>query len=211
MDTKLKACFCLQISGPSGSGKTVWVKKFLENVAQMIDQKVDQIIYCYGEYQPIFDEIRQSVPDIQFFEGFPDIKSRTDPSFHTLMVIDDLQNELGDNVELANLFTKGSHHRRISVIFLQQALFNKSKYSRLCSLNCHYMVVFKSPRDQTVISTLARQMYPGCGEYLIEAYKDATQKPYTYLLIDLHPQTEDKYRLRAKIFPDEYQVVYVKK
>jgi hypothetical protein len=71
------------------------------------------------------------------------------------MVIDDLQNELGDNVELANLFTKGSHHRRISVIFLQQALFNKSKYSRLCSLNCHYMVVFKSPRDQTVISTLA--------------------------------------------------------
>jgi hypothetical protein len=54
-------------------------------------------------------------------------------------------------------------------------------------------------------------MYPGCGEYLIEAYKDATQKPYTYLLIDLHPQTVDEYRLRAKIFPDKYQVVYVKK
>jgi hypothetical protein len=54
-------------------------------------------------------------------------------------------------------------------------------------------------------------MYPGCGQYLIEAYKDATEKAYSYLLIDLHPQTEDKYRLRAKIFPDERQVVYVKK
>jgi hypothetical protein len=42
------------------------------------------------------------------------------------------------------------------------------------------MVVFKSPRDQTVISTLARQMYPGCGQYLIEAYKDATEKAYSY-------------------------------
>jgi ABC-type dipeptide/oligopeptide/nickel transport system ATPase component len=200
MDPKLKACFCLQISGPSGSGKTVWVKKFLENLPQMINRNVDQIMYCYGEYQPIFDEIRQNMPEIQFYEGFPDVEGITDPSFHTLMIIDDLQNELLDNLELANLFTKGSHHRSISVIFLQQALFNKGKFSRLCSLNCHYMVVFKSPRDQTVISTLA-----------LEAYKDATEKAYSYLLIDLHPQTEDKYRLRAKIFPDERQVVYVKK
>ena len=73
------------------------------------------------------------------------------------------------------------------------------------------MVIFKSPRDQTVISTLACQMYLGCGRYLIEAYKDATEKPYSYHLIDLHQQTDDKYRLRAKIFPDEFQVVMLKK
>ena len=66
------------------------------------------------------------MPEIQFYEGFPDVKGITDPSFHTLMIIDDLQNELLDNLELANLFMKGSHHRSISVIFLQQALFNKT-------------------------------------------------------------------------------------
>ena len=211
MDPKLKACFCMQISGPSGCGKTFWVKTFLENVDQLIDHKVEKILFSYSESQKIYEDIRQQLPQIQFYEGFPQIKDLADPSFHTLMVIDDLQNELFDNVELANLFTKGSHHRNISVIFLQQALFNKGKFSRLCSLNCHYMVIFKSPRDQTVISTLARQMYPGSGQYLIEAYKDATRTPYSYLLIDLHPQTDDKYRLRAKIFPDEFQVVYVKK
>jgi hypothetical protein len=177
----------------------------------MINRNVDQIIYCYGEYQPIFDEIRQNMPEIQFYEGCPDVKGITDPSFHTLMIIDDLENELLDNLELATLFTKGSHHRSISVIFLQQALFNKRKFSGLCSLNCHYMVVFKSPGDQTVISILAPQMYPGCGQYLIEAYQDATKEAYSYLLIDLHSQTEDKYRLRAKIFPDERKVFYVKK
>ena len=59
MDPRLRSCFCLQISGPSGSGKTVWVKKLLENVDYMIDKKVEQIIYCYGEYQPIFQEIKK--------------------------------------------------------------------------------------------------------------------------------------------------------
>ena len=72
-------------------------------------------------------------------------------------------------------------------------------------------MLFISPRDQTVIHTLARQMYPGCGKYLIEAYQDATQKPYTYLFIDLRPQTDDMYRLRSNKFPDEQQAVYVKK
>jgi ABC-type dipeptide/oligopeptide/nickel transport system ATPase component len=98
MDPRLEACFFLQISGPSGSGKTVWVKKFLENIDKMIDRKVDQILYYYGEWQLIFDEIRQNIPQIQFFEGFPDVKSMTDPSFHTVMTIDDLQNELLDNL-----------------------------------------------------------------------------------------------------------------
>ena len=88
-------------------------------------------MFCYSESQKIYEEIRQQLPHIQFYEGFPQIKDFTDPSFHTLMVIDDLQNELFDNLELANLFTKGSHHRNISVIFLQQALFNKGKFSRL--------------------------------------------------------------------------------
>ena len=53
-------------------------------------------------------------------------------------------------------------------------------------------------------------MYPGNGQYLVEAYKDATANPHSYLLIDLHPQTDDKYRLRGNIFPDEFEVVYVK-
>ena len=45
------------------------------------------------------------------------------------------------------------------------------------------MVLFKSPRDQTIIHTLARQMFPGCGQYLVEAYQNATEKPYSYLLM----------------------------
>ena len=92
----------MQISGLSGCGKTFWVKKILENVDQLIDHKVEKILFCYAESQKIYEEIRQQLPRIQFYEGFPQIKDLTDPSFHTLMVIDDLKNELFYNLELAS-------------------------------------------------------------------------------------------------------------
>ena len=176
MDPRLRSRFCLQISGPSGSGKTVWVKILLENVDYMIDKKVEQIIYCYGEYQPIFQEIQKNFRRFSSYRGVSWLKKLNGSVFHTLMVIDDLQNKLSNNFELAKLFTKESHHRCISVMFLQQALYNKGTFSWLCSLNCHYMILFKIPRDQTIIHTLARQMFPGSGQYLVEVYQNATEK-----------------------------------
>lgn len=79
------------------------------------------------------------------------------------------------------------------------------------SLNAHYLVIFKNPRDLCQLATLARQMYPGQARFLVDAFEDATRLPYGYLLIDLKPDTEDKIRIRTQIFSDETQIVYVKK
>src|SRR5258706_1291764 len=54
--------------------------------------------------------------------------------------------------------SKISHHRNVSVLYLTQNLFFKSKHSRTMSLNSHYIIVFKNPRDVTQIKTLAAQM-----------------------------------------------------
>jgi hypothetical protein len=54
-------------------------------------------------------------------------------------------------------------------------------------------------------------MYPGQAKFLVEAFQDATKKPYGYLLIDLKATTIDRYRIRTNIFPDEVQYVYVPK
>ena len=40
-------------------------------------------------------------------------------------------------------------------------------------------------------------------------YKDATGKPYGYLLVDLTQSMDDRYRLRTKIFPGEVGEVFV--
>jgi len=112
---------------------------------------------------------------------------------------------------VANLFTKGSHHRNVSVMFLAQNLFPKNKFARTMSLNAHYMILFKNPRDASQFANLARQMYPKRSQFAVEAYKDATREPYSYLLVDLRPEQDDDLRLRTNIFPGETHYVYVAK
>ena len=143
-----------------------------------------------------------------FHHGLPDIDD-FDGREPTLLVIDDLMQESNESV--ANLFTKGSHHRNISVVFLAQNLFPKNKFARTMSLNAHYMILFKNPRDASQFANLARQMYPKSSQFAVEAYKDATREPYSYLLIDLRPEQDEDLRLRTNIFPRETHYVYVSK
>jgi len=52
------------------------------------------------------------------------------------------------------------------------------------SLNAHHMILFKNPRDISQFANLARQMYPKTSQFAVEAYRDATREPYSYLLVD---------------------------
>ena len=72
----------------------------------------------------------------------------------------------------------------LSVIFILQNIFHRGKELRDMSLNCHYLVMFKSPRDSSQVSHLAKQMFPGHVKYMQEAFQDATKRPYGYLLCD---------------------------
>ena len=67
----------------------------------------------------------------------------------------------GGDKRIANLFTKGSHRRNLSVIHIVQNIFDKSKETRNISLNTHYIVLFKSPRDKQQVLILARKVNPG--------------------------------------------------
>ena len=144
---------------------------------------------------------------MNFVEGLPDGNS-LDPSQNNLIIIDDLMHEADEKI--AKLFTKGSHHKNASVIFLTQNIFHQNKHSRTINLNAHYLVMFRNVRDASQITNLAKQMYQGNVKYLRESYEDATSKPYGYLLIDLKPDTSDTLRLRTDIFPGEIHYVYHK-
>ena len=90
--------------------------------------------------------------------------------------MDDLLTSTDDRV--VNIFTKISHHRNLSIVYLTQNLFYKNKQTRTLSLNSHYIVLFKNARDATQVANLTRQMYPGERTFMIEAFKNATSAPY---------------------------------
>ena len=212
MDPRLKHPFSAMIAGPSGCGKTVFLRKVLEQATEMIDQPPICILWIHGISQPAHDKMMETIPNIQFIEGLPtDLESIIDPSIPNLVVIDDLMSELANDKRLSNIFTKGCHHMNLSCVFIAQNLFCQGKELRNVSLNAHYLIVFKSPRDSSQIIHLAKQIYPGNTKFMQEAFQDATAKPYGYLLCDLKPDTPDDFRLRTNLFPDERQYAYVKK
>lgn len=135
---------------------------------------------------------------------FHDLKPR-------LIILDDLMREADGNV--VDLFTKGSHHYNISVMFVTQNIFNQGKGRRDISLNAHYIVCFKNPRDKQQIRTLSNQVYPENPKFVQEAYIDATTQPHGYLLFDLKQSTPDLHRFRTSIFKNDYpsNVVYIPK
>ena len=147
---------------------------------------------------------------VQFIKGLPDdFDSFLTGSGPGLVVFDDLMTRAHSDQRMTKLFSVGSHHRNLSVIFIVHNLFHQGKEMRNLSLNSHYIILFKNPRDKLQISTLARQMYPGNVKFITEAYSDATKQAYGYLLFDLKPETEERLRIRTGILPKDTPFVYI--
>ena len=191
--------FTMLISGPSGCGKTVFVRKLLQCRGQMVDQDLQEIIWCHGIEQPLHLDLKKEFPMIEFIHGLPDpaMLSRNKPQ---LVILDDLMNETKGNI-VANLFAKGSHHTNTSVIYITQNLFPKNKENRDISLNTKYIVVFKNPRDGQQITTLGIQMKK--QKLITEAFQEATKRPHGYLMLDVTQDAVDELRFRTQIFPDD--------
>ena len=196
MDVRFKVPSSFYISGQSQCGKSYLVRRLLYYLNELFHPVPSKVIYCYGEYQKEYDELH----GVDFIEGFPeDLNELTRGHEQTLLILDDLMSECSKDQRVSDLFTRRSHHKGISVFYLTQNLFPPGKLSRTISLN------------SLGIATLAKQMFPGRTQYLMDSFRDATKKPFSYLLIDCHPQTPENIRLRTNIFPGERHIVYMQK
>jgi hypothetical protein len=161
-----------------------------------------RILWCNGEYQTLYG----TVDGMDFQQGLPDLDTLNPREKH-LVILDDLMDKTDQRV--VSLFTKKSHHIIISVMYIVQNLFHRGKHHRTISLNAHYMVVFKNPRDVSQIMALVHQMYPRRTQFFLEAFARATNRPHGYMIIDMKQNAPDILRLRTFIFPGEEQKAYV--
>ena len=195
------------IVGPSSCGKTYFTKRLLLENLKLFQRSPKAVVYCTSIYQECFEEMGEA--GIQFHKGIPNDEDldKWFPKGQGILILDDLMNEGSGDKRVLDLFTRNSHHRDITVLYLCQDMFPVGKYAKTISRNAHYIVVFKNPRDQLGVRNVLLQAFPGTWQLALQVFQQATKEPYQYLLLDLHPASKDDQRLVTHILKDEGQTV----
>nr|CAD2176689.1 unnamed protein product [Meloidogyne enterolobii] len=195
---KFKLPFGMIISGPSSSGKSTFLTKLISQAFDLIDPKPISILYCYGEMSSIVPVLQRS--GVNVYGGVPSeemIKRSPKP---LLLILDDLLLSI-DEKYLSELFTKKSHHQNFAIIFVTQNLFEKK--IKVARQNAQYLILMRSPNSALSVRNIGTQLFPRKLDFFLDAYRQATNEPYGYLLIDMHASSDPILRLRSNIFTDD--------
>ena len=148
------------VSGSSGSGKTRWIRDLFKKDHElrqgggdgMFEKPFDNLILCYQQYQPIYDDIGVLFPKVHMSQGvaWEEIEA-LDGTLQTCLLLDDLMSSLADNMKLSDLYTSG-RHKQISPFFFVQNLYVQGKAMKGVHRNVNYLLLFRTPRDARMIS-----------------------------------------------------------
>jgi hypothetical protein len=208
MDLRFRTPFRLIISGPSQCGKSTFVRNLLADRYSLFDCPTDCVFYFYSTWQEIFDQFNNDNLVTSFINHMPTeeeiVQLCANRKNGSVVILDDLIFQL--NSVVAKLFISLSHAHNINVILLTQNLFLATPIYRTISINTTYLIVFRNPRDASIISSLAKQVAPGNTKFVIESFKDATKRPYSYLMFDFHQATPEILKLRTNILQNEFPI-----
>ena len=102
--------------------KSTFVIRLIECREQLCDVVYDNIVWCHSE-----NNAPHHLKSVSFVKGVPDFENPE--NVPTLIVLYDLMDS-AYSTKVSELFTKGSHHRNISLLLITQNLFHQSSSSR---------------------------------------------------------------------------------
>ena len=184
-ELKLISPFALFVVGCTGSGKSVTVLSWLKNAKKVFRSNFNKIYYFYGStHQEIFcDKSLKHVhfsKDLQLLEK---LSQKEHPNPGILIILDDLMNQTSGSDLISQLYTKGSHHHRISIINIVQNIFHKTPIFCTLKENSQYYYI-KQFINERKIKLLAGTIGLDPNE-LYAAYTESISKDrYAGILID---------------------------
>ena len=181
----------ISLVGPSETGKSQLIYNWLK--IGKLQPKFDKIYFFYQHSQPLYDVMQKEIENLEFVQGlnFEFIDSLKNNGTKYLLIFGDSCEEICNSKALVDIATAG-RHRGLSTIYIKHNFFHQSKLGRDVELQNTHIVLFKSPRDVMQVTTLSTQL--GLGSELVDWYWDATFVPFSPLLIDLSPRTDDRLR-----------------
>ena len=212
-DIRFKSPSTFILAGASQCGKTSMTLNILRHGDILFEDGrcVQNVVYFYKEWQKSFNGakneglVQQWVNELPSCESIRDRVTLFKDRGGSIVVIDDFASQL--NKDIIVIFSVLSHHLNVTVLLLTQNLFSKNPVFREISLNSTYIILFKNPRDASQITSYAKQFSPGKINYIIDSFREATKRPYSYLLFDHHQSTPDTIRVRSRFLPHELPTI----
>lgn len=210
MDVRFAPYATHLLVGPSGSGKTYRMAGILRMKDEIIrgGSDIKNVVFCYASWQNIYTDLKREgivtkwVNKMPTNEEFLQLVNDYKDIGGSIVVIDDFMSDISK--DLVEIVTVSSRHTRTSTFILFQSLFPANPLARQISLNVKYIHVHKNPRENAQIQYLARQLHPNDYKWIVEAYHEATKKPYSCFLIDLMQESADAVRFRSHILPEQW-------
>ena len=194
--------------GPTGSGKSQFVAELIRRRHELFSVPVNKIVWVYADYQPLFRELQREEPGITFVNSIQNLKSVVERD--SILVLDDqfqALNKAQDCQIIKDFYLIHSHHMCVSTIGIFQTAYHRSM--REISLNSQLLILFDFSRDRSIITNLARQIFPGNTKFLQSAYEHCVKKDWGYIVMDLHPRHKRYCWVRSSIFPSKDCVVFI--
>jgi len=117
MALKLQHPFTLIVAGPRSCGTSTFVIRLLECREHLCDIVFEKIVRCHSK-----NNAPHHLNNVSFVKGVPEFENPE--NVHTLIVLDDLMDS-AYSTKVNEPFTKGSHHRNISLVLITQKLFHQ--------------------------------------------------------------------------------------
>jgi len=203
-DSKLEKPFRLIVGGGSGSGKTEFVKELVNK--NHFSTPFDKVIYCYPDYleeiPADFDQIVEYQPgllDLQYFSTIPK---------NTLIILDDMMSECGQSDAIMKLFSVVARKRNLSIIFIVQNVYDRSKQFRNIRMNATGFVLFKFYAATDVTQRILRDL--SCNDYISKKQlQKIYEKNFAYIFIDIHPKRHSEFvTIRSNIFDKHFCIIH---